>query len=129
MKKILVFITFVVIAITVKSEPLKVGLYDSPPFVMMDVNGSYTGLIVDIWEKIANDMNINYVYETYNGSINGMVDELSQNKFDIILGSITINDTRMEKIDFSQPFYISDLSIASNLSKSSFWVIISNIFL
>lgn len=42
MKKILVFITFVVIAITVKSEPLKVGLYDSPPFVMMDVNGSYS---------------------------------------------------------------------------------------
>lgn len=128
MKKILFFITFVIITITVKSEPLKVGLYDSPPFVMMDVNGSYTGLIVDIWEKIANDMNIDYVYETYNGSINGMVDELSQNKFDIILGSITINDTRMEKIDFSQPFYISDLSIASNLSKSSFWVIISNIF-
>lgn len=110
MKKILLFITFVIITITVR-------LYDSPPFVMMDINGSYTGLIVDIWEKMAKDMNIDYVYETYNGSINDMVDELSQNKFDIILGSITIS-----------AFYITDLSIASNLSKSAFWSIISNIF-
>jgi ABC-type amino acid transport substrate-binding protein len=128
MKKLILIITLILIGITTKSEPLKVGLYDSPPFVMMDVNGSYTGLIVDIWERIAKESNIEYVYEIYDGSINGMVDELSKNKFDIILGSITISDTRMDKINFSQPFYITDLSIASNLSKSAFWSIVSNIF-
>lgn len=65
MKKVILIITLILIGIIAKSEPLKVGLYDSPPFVMMDVNGSYTGLIVDIWEKIAKEMNIEYVYETW----------------------------------------------------------------
>lgn len=72
MKKILFLITFIIIALTVKSEQLKVGLYESPPFVMMDINGSYTGLIIDIWEKIVKENNIDYIYETYNGSINSI---------------------------------------------------------
>ena len=128
MKKLGIFIVLLFICLTVKSEHLRVGVLNSPPFVMMDVNGGYTGLAIDIWQKIAKDLNLEYQYVPYNGSINSMVDSLQNKKFDLILGSISINTARMDKVDFSQPFYISDLSIASTLTKSSFWVIVSNIF-
>lgn len=128
MKKLLVLMTVLLVSLSSYSETIKVVLYESPPFVMEDVNGSYTGLIVDVWEKIADETGIDYEYVPYHRTINEMITDIGDGEYGLGLGSITINSKRLGIADITQPYYITDISIASNVTKSSMWSFISNIF-
>ena len=129
MKKVLVLVLILLlVSLSTYSETLKVVMHDSPPFVMMDVNDSYTGLVVDVWEKMANDLNIEYEYVQYDGSINSMIDSVSRGVYDVALGSITITSDRMDKADISHPYYDTDVSIAANVKQSGMMNFLSNIF-
>lgn len=128
MKKILLVLIVLFVSLSSYSKTLKVAMHESPPFVMDDVNGSYTGLTVDMWEKTAHELGIDYEYVPYHGSINSMVDEINKGEFDVGLGSITINSNRLKKCNFLQPFYVTHVSIASNVAKSNVLVFLSNLF-
>lgn len=128
MKKIFLLLLMSIVSLTIQSETLKIAMQISPPFVMDDVNGSYTGLLVDMWEKTATDLDIEYEYISYQGSISEMLTDINKGNFTLGLSSTTINSERMKKTEFLQPFYITDVSIASNIKKNNILSFISNIF-
>ncbi|MEM6722986.1 MAG: transporter substrate-binding domain-containing protein [Bacteroidota bacterium] len=94
---------------------LKVAVYDSAPFGFLNPDQSYGGLMVEIWEEIANEMNWEYEYTLTDMPtlLNGINDQ----KFDVGLGAISITPKRENLVDFSQPVNPSGTGIA--VSKSA----------
>ena len=88
---------------------LRVGLYESPPFVM-DVDEKPKGMAVELWEEIAKNKNISFEYFKYN-SPNDLVDGIENSEIDIAVTNLTITKQRAERIDFSQPWFDGGLRI------------------
>ena len=102
------------------SDTLKVAIYDAPPFGFGTQNGNYGGLMVDIWEEIADELNWNYTYELTD--MNGLLGGLQSKKYDVGLGAISITPKREKLVDFTQPINPSGtgIAIAANSQKSAF---------
>jgi len=93
-----------------EQEVLTIGLYESPPFVVDD-QGLYTGLSIDIWEKIASEQDLDYKYEMY-GSLGELIEAISDAKVDLSINPLTVTSERLKSFNFTQPFFISNMGIA-----------------
>lgn len=121
MKKIVLYLmtAFCVFSIS-KADTLTVGTYVSPPFVMESGEG-YSGIAIELWEQVAKDLGGTFKLEIFPKDIDMLIDKVEKNEIDILLGSVTINSERISKVGFSQPYFRTDLSIASGKSSAS-WV-------
>ncbi len=104
-----------------------VGLKMSPPFTMKDSYGNYTGVSIDLWTRIAQDLQINYEFKEY--QLIGLLDAIEQHKVDLCISPLTVTSERLQKFDFTQPFFTSNLAIAvPGAQRSLFWVFLHNFF-
>ena len=107
-------------------DTLVVGVKISPPFIMK--NGlNYEGLSIDLWTKLAEKLNVEYEFKLYN--LSNLLIAIENGEVDICISPMTVTSDRIKMIDFSQPFYTSNLSIAvpSNV-KDSIATFINNFF-
>jgi len=90
-------------------ERLVVGLYESPPFVMADGDG-WTGMAVELWEDLAEDLGYSYDYVTF-GSFAALVDETAAGNVDVAVSNTTVNEARHRKVPFTQPWFDAGLRL------------------
>ena len=88
-----------------------VGIKNSPPFIIQNSNNRYSGLSIDLWNKIADSLNLKYRFKTYD--LQGLISALEKNKIDLCINPLTVTSSRVKKIDFTQPFFITNLAIAT----------------
>ena len=74
-----------------------------PPFSMVDNNNQLTGFDVDIGNEIAKRLGVKGV--AVSTAWDGIIAGLLSNKFDTIVGSMTITPERQQVIDFVGPYY------------------------
>lgn len=94
----------------VEPETLKVAVRVSPPFVLKDADGSYSGLTIELWEHIAAQQNYQFSY--VEAGLESLIDGVAAGEFDVGLGAISVTAERERRIDFSLPFYNAGLGIA-----------------
>ena len=83
---------------------------DFAPFEFQDVNGKeYQGFDMDLIRAVAKEMG--YKAEIQNINFDGLIPALEAGNLDVIISGMTINDERKKKVDFSDPYYKSGLSI------------------
>lgn len=100
-------------------EPLKVGYYNSPPFVEVTESGELTGLSVWLWDRITEKNNINYELVEIpleHKPLNETIDQLKNNEIDISLSPLTITSSRNKELIFSQPYFVSNLTVLEHKS-------------
>ena len=80
-----------------------------PPFNFFNEQNELTGFDVEIGQELAKRINVNPapVATEWDGIIAG----LTTSKFDIILGSMAITDERLQKVNFSSPYYRSGAQV------------------
>lgn len=93
-------------------QPLKVGLYVSPPFVIGQ-DGHFSGMAVELWEAIAADLDLRSEYLVL-PSIRELVTATSTGDLDVAVTNLTITQGRAERIDFTHPWYDAGLRIMIN---------------
>lgn len=103
-------LTFLLSVNLFAQDTLKIAVYDSPPFGMKTRSGNVGGLMVELWEDIAKDLNVNYTYELTN--MNTLISGLQTKNYDIGLGAISITPGREQKVDFSHAVNPSGTGIA-----------------
>lgn len=113
-KLILFFTIFSIVSLygqneTEPAKVFKIGLYESPPFVM-DLDSEPNGMAIDLWEQIAHDLNIKFEYVPYN-TFKEIVEATRAKKIDISVTNLTITEERAQLIDFTQPWYDAGLRI------------------
>jgi polar amino acid transport system substrate-binding protein len=108
-------------------KKLKVAISDFPPLIMNSKRG-YSGFEIELWEKMAKEIGLQYNYEKHD--FHELITLLENKKVDVALAGITINKYREEKIDFSHPTLDSGLLILTdkNRNKIRIWDNIKYLF-
>ena len=109
-------------------DTLIVGVYHDPPFVIKTGDNDFEGLSIELWENIAQSANLTYRYEQYSDFI-GILKRLEYQDIDLTINPMDVNDSRVNKFDMTQPYFISSIGVAiPYLNRSPLAVFISNIF-
>jgi ABC-type amino acid transport substrate-binding protein len=97
---------------TLKPKILTVATYfTNPPFEFIN-NDQQEGFEVDLISEIAKRLNLQV--ELKNTRWESIIQELTENRYDLIMGAITITPTRQRLITFSEPYMTTTLSIVIN---------------
>lgn len=101
-------------------QKIIVGVKHTPPFIIKNSQDGYSGISIALWEEIAEAQNLDYEYREYD--LEGLLDALSSGKIEVCINPLTVTSERVSQFDFTQPFYITNLSIAVSKSGSSSWM-------
>lgn len=96
-----------------------VGVKVAPPFVI-DKDGQYSGLAIELWEETAADHGWKYVYKPYD--LVGLLDAVGKNEIDVGLGAITATAQREQRMDFAHPITSSGLGVAVRSEQRAGWL-------
>jgi polar amino acid transport system substrate-binding protein len=91
--------------------PLRVAVYDVPPYGSVEPDGSIDGVSVDLWRRAAEVIGRDYrlvpVHE-----MEAILEGLERKDYDAAIGAITITPGRLARVDFSYPAHRSGVAVA-----------------
>jgi len=109
------------------SRTLIVGTKEAPPFAMKNPQGIWTGISIDLWHKIAEDLNIAYKFQEMD--LRGLLDGVANGSLDAAVSALTVTTEREKLLDFSHPYYVTGLGIAvASTSKSPWLAVLKRFF-
>ena len=105
------------------ARELVIGTKQAAPFAIKGADGVWTGISIDLWQRIADKLGVKYrlVEER---TVEALIDGTASGKYDAAVAALTITGPRAEILDFSQPFYRTGLGIAVSLTEGSRWTVI-----
>lgn len=102
-----------------------IGVTETPPFIEKTAK-DFKGLGVSSWELLNEDLQWDYEYKAY-PNLGDLIDAVESGEVDFSINPITVTDNRMHKLDFSQPYFISNTAIAQK-SESAVWSVLKNLW-
>lgn len=78
------------------SRQLVIGVKVAPPFVI-EKDGHYSGLAIDLWQEIAADHGWTFTYKPYD--LDSLLNAVSDNQVDVAVGAITATASREQRMD------------------------------
>ena len=105
-------------------DTLLVATKEAPPFAMKGNNGEWQGISIDLWEKVADEIDRPYRY--VEEDLSGMLDGVREGAYDVAIAAISITAERETTLDFSQAYYQSGLGIAVSSEGGSDWLAVAS---
>lgn len=104
-------------------QTLKVGFLKIQPYVIEKKDGTYEGILYEMWKKIEKNLQLKtkeiFIESiSFNEEIMKMYDT---NTYDVLIGPISIVKERMEKVNFSRPVMLNK-TVIGYIPKQSFIV-------
>jgi len=108
---------------------VQVGIKTSEPFIIDAENeGENLGLSIFLWERIASDLQVEYAYKEY-ADLPSLLSAVENNQVDISINPLTVTPERLTNMEFTQPFFITNLAIAVRKDQQNPFVrLLQNIF-
>lgn len=103
-----------------QNRVLIVGTKEAPPFSMKSEDGTWRGLSIELWRRIAEELGLKYDFREL--SLNALMEGVSNGSLDVAVAAITITPEREKKIDFTHPFHTTGLAIAVAAKASNPWI-------
>jgi polar amino acid transport system substrate-binding protein len=100
---------------------------DAPPFSYQTRTGSWSGLTVDLWNMVADELHLDTRFEGMDRT--SLVDAVSSGRARFGIGPLTITPRRLERLDFSIPIYVTGLAIAVPHAPRSTWHVLGDTLL
>ena len=91
---------------------LRVGMDTFVPWAMRDKTGQLVGFEIDVATRLAADMGVKVEFVPTKWS--GIIPALLTGKFDVIIGGMGIIPSRNLKVNFTQPYDYSGMSLVAN---------------
>src|SRR5262249_46345626 len=91
------------------SHVMIVGTKVAPPFAIKSEDGSWSGISIELWRRIAADLHLSYRFEEV--SLDELINGTAAHRLDAAVAAITVTATRAESVDFTQPYYATSLGI------------------
>jgi polar amino acid transport system substrate-binding protein len=104
-------IFFVIILRQAEARTFIVGTKEAAPFAMEEPDGTWTGISIDLWDKIARELDITYKLRKFE-NLQELIEAVEKRQIDIAVAALTITAEREKAFDFTHPFYTTGLSIA-----------------
>ena len=106
----LAFIVFAGFA-AAQDAPLKVAVYDVPPYGHVEPDHSIDGLSVDLWRRAAETLGREYRLVPVT-QMEEILKGLERKDYDAAIGAITITPAKLARVDFSYPTHRSGVAVA-----------------
>lgn len=106
-------------------KTLTIGLKEAPPFVQWQGDDP-TGISVDFWNLVNQNDQFDYTYRRYD-DVSALIKAVEKGAVDMSINPLTVSEQRMQKMDFSQPFYISGTAFVKQ-SSSQWLLFMQNFF-
>ena len=107
-----------------ETESLRVAVYDLPPYGYVDTDGSISGVSVDLWRRVAEQMEWPFKLIPVT-DMELILGGLEQGRFDAAIGAITITPERAARVDFSYPAHRSGVAIVIRRETGPLFAIMS----
>lgn len=105
---------------------LQVGTKQSPPFAIKSADGSWTGISIELWDHLANELKLEYEFQEL--TLSEMLKGLEEGRLDAGVAAISVTSDRLDDVDFCHPHFSTGLGIAvSTRAHSSPWNIFKRI--
>lgn len=108
-----------------ENNKIIIGLNEAPPFVVEE-NGEFSGLSISSWKLVNEELEMDYEFRSYSSLVE-LLEAVEKEEVDFSINPVTVTDLRMQRLDFSQPYFISYTGIARK-SDVKFWSYLANIF-
>src|SRR6516162_7158419 len=92
-------------------EPLRVAVYDVPPYGSVDAEGLFSGASVDLWRRVAEDLHLTYRLIAV-AQMEDVITGVERGHFDAAIGAITITPARLARVEFTYPAHRSGVAAA-----------------
>ncbi len=94
-----------------QDAPLKVAVYDTPPYGHVEPDGSIDGVSVDLWRRAAESLGREYHLIPV-AQMEEILKGLERRDYDAAIGAITITPALLARVDFSYPTHRSGAAVA-----------------
>src|SRR5215813_5708737 len=101
----------------VPDKELVIGTKEAAPFAMKQADGSWHGISIDLWRRIADRLHLRYRF-LEESTVQDLVAGTADGSFDAAIAALTVTAARDRIVDFTQPFYSTGLGIAVSMSES-----------
>jgi ABC-type amino acid transport substrate-binding protein len=101
------------------AKPLVVGVVDSPPLAIPQADGSWSGLAVDLWVRIAGEYDWHFTYKPI--ALADVAQALHDGALDAAIGAVPVTPEGEAIHDFSQPYLSTGLGFAQRRSDTLQW--------
>jgi polar amino acid transport system substrate-binding protein len=101
------------------AAPLRVGVAGSAPFVVSK-DTETSGISVEVWSEVARSQNIEYEIIPQSSVANAL-EVVEQGELDLLIGPITITAQRLQTVDFTQPYFSTDIAVLTTADDPSLW--------
>ena len=105
-------------------ETLRIAVYDVPPYGYVASDGSISGVSVDLWRRVAEQMEWPFKLIPVS-DMELILSGLEQGHYDAAIGAITITPERPARVDFSYPAHRSGVAIAMRKETGLFFALTS----
>ena len=92
-----------------ESDRLVVATVERPPFAM-DVGGEGTGFSLDLWERLADELGLQYRLQPYD-TFPEMLRAVEEGRANAAVANISISAERETRMDFTQPIFSSGFQV------------------
>lgn len=98
---------------------LVVGVVDSPPLAIHQPDGSWSGLAVELWGRIASHLGVQYELRPL--ALEAVDQALTERHVDLAIGAISVTPQGAMQHDFTQPFLATGLGFAQRRDSALHW--------
>jgi polar amino acid transport system substrate-binding protein len=102
-------------------QELVIGTKEAPPFAMKAADGSWSGISIDLWRRVADELHLRYRFSE-EASVQGLIDGVVADRFDVAVAALTVTAARERVVDFTEPFYATGLGIAVPIGGEASWL-------
>src|SRR5215469_6761634 len=106
---------------------LVVGTKEAPPFAIKQHDGSWSGISIELWRRIADKAGLRFRLVEAR-SVQDLVDGVASGTFNVGVAAVTVTAAREHRVEFTQPFYHTGLGVAVPINESP-WVSIGRALL
>ena len=103
------------------ARELVVGTKDAPPFAMKNEKGEWSGVSIDLWRRIADQLKLKYRLVEAN-SVTSLLEGLEAGSFDVAVAAITVTPAREEQVDFTVPYFHTGTGVAVQVDHLASWM-------
>ena len=110
-----------------EDPPMRVGTLHSPPFIVKSPDGSWSGISIALWRRIAEELDLTFEFEERD--IQGLLDGVQDGSLDVAVAALTITEGRETALDFTHPFHTTGFSVAvpPQARTDSWWLTFGNL--
>ena len=102
------------------AKPLRVGVVGNPPFQIKREGEPLTGISVDLWRTVAEELELTYTLVPL-PNVGAGINHLASGECDVLIGPISITSERAERVSFTQPYWDANLGILAKTGGNSLW--------